>query len=190
MLFGDDEIWSAQSENLKDWEPSTRTILAPRPGYFDEGYVEVGPPPIETEAGWLVVYHGVQKREDLPGDPRVYRLGVALLDRDDPTRLLARSEQAVLEPLEAYETAGQIDAGYIDMLIRRHGRDFRRFRRYPPTGSAEGWRPEGFPLAVFCCGAVERQGVVSVYYGAMDTSICLAEGTVDGLLQGLRRVDG
>jgi predicted GH43/DUF377 family glycosyl hydrolase len=61
-----------------------------------------GAPPIRTEAGWLVIYHGVD--EDLG-----YRLGVALLDLDDPTRVIARQPEPILEPEMGWELTGDVN---------------------------------------------------------------------------------
>lgn len=78
------------------------TILSPRKGMWDEVKVGISVPPIKTKKGWLLLYHGVSKRSR-------YRVGVALLDLKDPTKVLARSTDALFEPLHAYETAGQVN---------------------------------------------------------------------------------
>ena len=63
--------------------------------------VGIGPPPIRTDAGWLVIYHGV--------DPNtVYRAGAALLDLENPSRVLGRSEEPILEPEQDYERVGVV----------------------------------------------------------------------------------
>ena len=63
--------------------------------------VGIGPPPIRTNAGWLLIYHGV--------DPNtVYRAGAALLDLEDPCRVIARTEEPILEPEESYERIGVV----------------------------------------------------------------------------------
>jgi beta-1,2-mannobiose phosphorylase / 1,2-beta-oligomannan phosphorylase len=183
MLFGDDDIWLAQSENGLDWTASAEVVLGPRTGHFDCGYVEVGPPPIQTPEGWLVLYHGVDRRADAPGQPRVYRLGVALLDGSNPYRVLARCADAVLEPVEEYETRGLVDAGYVDRLIAEHGEDFTRFREW--DSDTRDYGANAFPTVIFCCGAVERDGQIHAYYGAMDTSICLATASTADLLRQL-----
>ena len=60
--------------------------------------IRAGPPPrIRTDAGWLLIYHGV--------DPdRVYRAGAALLDLEEPCKVIART----LEPEEEYERIGDV----------------------------------------------------------------------------------
>lgn len=58
-------------------------------------------PPLRTNEGWLVLYHAMDKR-----DPDRYKLGAMLLDLDDPTKILHRSNVPVLEPNEWYENEG------------------------------------------------------------------------------------
>jgi beta-1,2-mannobiose phosphorylase / 1,2-beta-oligomannan phosphorylase len=77
-------------------------ILRPRKGMWDGLKVGIAGPPIETDRGWLLLYHGVS-------DSGVYRVGAALLDKDDPTNVLARLLQPVFEPVENYELYGQIN---------------------------------------------------------------------------------
>lgn len=57
-----------------------------------------GPPPLKTDKGWLVLYHANQDSE-----PHKYKLGAALLDNDDPTKVIARGVVPLLEPDEWYE---------------------------------------------------------------------------------------
>jgi predicted GH43/DUF377 family glycosyl hydrolase len=58
-------------------------------------------PPIETDEGWLIIYHGVD-------DEMFYRQGVALLDLEDPTRVLSRPDEFVMEPCEPWEHVGDV----------------------------------------------------------------------------------
>jgi len=93
-------IWLAFSDDLATWG-DYKEIMRPREGCFDALKLGAGGPPILTERGWLVIYHGVD--HDL-----VYRLGVALLDRDDPTRVLNWPKEPVLEPEEPWELVGDV----------------------------------------------------------------------------------
>ncbi len=77
-------------------------ILLPRPGMWDSLKVGISVPPIWTPKGWLLIYHGVSHRSR-------YRVGVALLDPKDPTIVLARGTDCILEPKEAYELTGQVN---------------------------------------------------------------------------------
>jgi len=61
----------------------------------------VGAPPIKTDKGWLLFYHAMDKR-----DPNKYKIGAMILDYKDPTKILHRSHQPILEPKEKYENEG------------------------------------------------------------------------------------
>jgi len=68
---------------------------------WEEKKVGIGPPPIRTDAGWLVIYHGVDANI-------VYRAGAALLDLENPCRVIARTPEPILEPEEDYERFGVV----------------------------------------------------------------------------------
>lgn len=102
-----------------------------------------GPAPIKTPQGWLMIIHGVWLAVNY-----VYRLGVVLLDLEEPWRVVGQCPDFILTPRETYERVG-------DTIN-----------------------------CVFCNGAVvEPDGEVKVYYGAADTSIALATGRLDDLVQ-------
>ena len=61
----------------------------------------VGPPPIKTKDGWLTLYHAMDKQ-----DPNRYKVGAMILDYENPTKVLYRSSQPILEPDERYENEG------------------------------------------------------------------------------------
>lgn len=63
-----------------------------------------GPTPIETDEGWLLIYHGVITT----CNGFVYRMGVALLDREEPWKVKARSRDYILAPCEIYECVGDV----------------------------------------------------------------------------------
>ncbi len=91
-------IWLASSPDLVHWGRHT-PLLRTRPGEWDESRVGAGAAPIRTDAGWLAIYHGADR------DSR-YCLGALLLDLDDPSRVLARSREPIMEPKEEYEQRG------------------------------------------------------------------------------------
>lgn len=76
-------------------------IMGPRPGMWDSVKIGIAGPPIKTKAGWLLIYHGVSRTG-------TYRLGAALLDLKNPTTVLARAIDPILEPEEKYELEGQV----------------------------------------------------------------------------------
>jgi len=91
----DPDICIAYSDDLQRWY-DIKAIIGPRQGKWDCLKVGAAGPPIEISEGWLFIYHGVTF-------DRVYRLGVLLLDKDDPERILYRSERPILEPTIDYE---------------------------------------------------------------------------------------
>lgn len=82
----------------KTWLEEYRWI-SPREGMWDSQKVGIAAPPIKTRKGWVLFYHGVS-------EDNVYRVGVILLDLDDPTKVIARSDDPIFEPLETYEKTG------------------------------------------------------------------------------------
>lgn len=77
-------------------------IIKARPGMWDSVKVGISVPPIKTDKGWILLYHGVSGRSR-------YRVGAVLLDLKDPTKVLSRTTDPVFEPREAYEIQGQVN---------------------------------------------------------------------------------
>jgi len=141
-------IWIAYSRDLTHWGQS-EVLLPLRHGpWWDGGKVGTGLPPIETDKGWLLIYHGIKQA---PSGP-IYRVGAALLDLDEPNRVIARTPHWILGPQAPYERTGDV------------------------------------PNVVFPCGGIVRDGELWMYYGAADSSICVAKGKfkriIDYLLDG------
>ncbi len=92
-------IWVAYSQDLRYWHNSD-IALSPR---YDWEYYKVGTgaPPIKTEYGWLIIYHAVDRR-------LTYRLGYAIVAIDDPTRVIYRHPEPILEPELEFETQGEV----------------------------------------------------------------------------------
>jgi predicted GH43/DUF377 family glycosyl hydrolase len=93
-------ICLAYSDDLIHWGDYQK-IMDPRPGNWDDLKLGAGGPPIETDDGWLVIYHGVDTN-------KVYRLGVALLDRNDPSKAINWPKSYILQPEEEWELRGDI----------------------------------------------------------------------------------
>lgn len=118
MYYGDTNIWAAWSEDLISWTPVEEPVMEPREGMFDSGLVEPGPTPLITEQGILLLYNSAD-------DNLVYRAGQALFDRDDPTRLIERSDEFFLEPDNELEVEGQIpNVVFIEGLAELGGTTF------------------------------------------------------------------
>jgi predicted GH43/DUF377 family glycosyl hydrolase len=98
-------IWISFSPDLKHWGDHMVVLPARQGGWWDANKVGLSPPPLETDRGWLILYHGVRTT----ASGCIYRLGLALLDREDPTRLISRSDEWAFAPEEDYEVLGDVD---------------------------------------------------------------------------------
>lgn len=103
VATGGADIWVSASSDLVAWGDA-RLVMERRAGMWDTHRIGSGPPPIETAAGWLLVYHGV--RNTVAG--AMYRVGAALLDLDDPTVVLARRRDWLFSPTELWERVGDV----------------------------------------------------------------------------------
>jgi predicted GH43/DUF377 family glycosyl hydrolase len=97
-------IWMSFSPDLKHWGDSTILLPARRGSWWDAYKVGLGPQPIETPEGWLIIYHGVKTT----AAGSLYRLGLALLDLDDPSKIVKRCDEWVFGPNEYYERVGDV----------------------------------------------------------------------------------
>jgi predicted GH43/DUF377 family glycosyl hydrolase len=111
---GTDQMGIASSPDMVHWQDATeRPILARRPGMFDAKVVEPGPAPIMTPHGLLLIYNGADEK-------LVYRTGWALFDKRDPTHLLCRADQPLLQPDFAWEKEGQVpNVVFIEGMVKR-----------------------------------------------------------------------
>lgn len=71
---------------------------------WEASHMGMGPSPIETSEGWLVIYHGV----NMTG-AKTYRAGAALLDLDDPQKVIGRTREPLFEPVTDWERVGDVD---------------------------------------------------------------------------------
>jgi predicted GH43/DUF377 family glycosyl hydrolase len=98
------DVWLSRSSDLKSWRSPELVMSRRQGGWWDSARVGMGPPPLETEHGWLVVYHGV--RQTVAGG--LYRAGLALLDLEEPAKVLRRSDEWILGPGADYEVSGDV----------------------------------------------------------------------------------
>ena len=99
---GIENIWIAYSPDLIHWG-NHRCVLNEGSGAAWDGLkIGAGPPPVLTEYGWLMLYHGVKQY----AGQLVYRVGAAMLDKDKPHKVIARSPKAIFKAVEIYERAG------------------------------------------------------------------------------------
>jgi len=103
----------AYSTDLVNWtEPLDRPVLPRRPGYFDSFVVEPGPPPIITKDGIFMVYNGAD-------DKIVYAAGWVLFDKNDPTKVLARSDKPIFGAEREWEKIGQVpNVVFVEGMVR------------------------------------------------------------------------
>lgn len=142
-------VWISYSPDLRSWGGHRMMLQARRGSWWDANKIGLSPPLIETERGWLMIYHGV--RHTAAGC--LYRLGLALFDLQQPDLLLLRGDEWVFGPEAPYETEG--DVAYVTF----------------PCGTTVG--PDGDTL--------------NMYYGAADTCLALATGSIREILAWLDR---
>lgn len=145
------EIVLAESDDLVDWR-IVGPVMAGRAHYWDE-LIGSGPPPVKTREGWLHIYHGVATHF---ASSNIYQAGVSLLDLEDPSKVIARGRNNILEPREIYELIGQVPNVV-----------------FPSGMIAEKYDDDGF---------ARPDSTVRIYYGAADTVVALATATIDELL--------
>ncbi|MCL1934650.1 MAG: glycosidase [Candidatus Azobacteroides sp.] len=94
-------IWVKNSDDLLDWENRESRLLMPGiPGTWEEK-IGGSTPPLRTDKGWLVLYHGVEN-----GGLGYYRVGAVLLDIDNPMKIIAKTPNFIMEPEYEYEING------------------------------------------------------------------------------------
>ena len=98
-------IWLSYSPDLRHWGDHTILIKSRQGAWWDRTKVGLSPPPLLTDAGWLILYHGVRRT----ASGAIYRLGLALLDRQDPKKVIARSDEWMFGPEADYELIGDVD---------------------------------------------------------------------------------
>jgi predicted GH43/DUF377 family glycosyl hydrolase len=97
-------VWLSWSPDLRHWGDAHVLLRARRGGWWDANKIGLGPPPLLTPRGWLVCYHGV--RTTVAGS--IYRLGLALLDTENPSKVISRGNEWVLGPEASYERSGDV----------------------------------------------------------------------------------
>lgn len=119
---------------------------------WDSWFRGVGPTPIKTKYGWLVIYHAMDHR-----NPDRYRMGAMILSLNDPTKVLYRSKEPILEPEEWYE-----NEGYKRGVVYSCGAVVK------PSSTGKGKE-------------------LFVYYGGADKVSCVATADLDKFLEELVR---
>lgn len=141
--FGD--IFISYSPDMKYWGEHRCVMKASQ---FEQSAWQclklgAGSVPFLTDEGWLMFYHGVIRT----CNGYRYSMGAAILDRENPSKVLWRTRDYLLAPAAPYELAGDV------------------------------------PNVVFPCAALNEGNRVTVYYGAADTTVCMAFGHIDEIIQ-------
>lgn len=100
--YGTDKpgIWICYSENLADWtDPELIAVVENE--VWEGTKIGAAASPFKTEEGWILLYHGVDKKD-------IYRVGAMLLDLHNPGKVIGRTEIFIMEPHEYYEKTGLI----------------------------------------------------------------------------------
>lgn len=97
-------IWLSWSPDLRHWGDASALLPARRGGWWDANKIGLGPPPLLCDQGWLICYHGVR----VTSSGSIYRLGLALLDREHPDVVITRGDEWVFGPHAPYERTGDI----------------------------------------------------------------------------------
>ena len=100
---GQGEIFISYSPDLIHWGRS-KLLLNKGSQYWESLKVGPGAPPIKTDHGWLVIYHGC--REHMNG--MTYNMGCMLLDLADPSRIIGKMKECLMWPEEPYELCGNV----------------------------------------------------------------------------------
>ncbi len=142
-------IWISYSPDLKHWGGHKLVLRARTGGWWDANKIGLSPPLIETNRGWLMIYHGVRNTPS----GCLYRIGLALFDLQRPGTCLRRGDSWIFGPYARYEREGDVQN------------------------------------VVFPCGyTVGDDGdTVLLYYGAADTSLCVASGSIRAMLDWMDR---
>lgn len=104
QMMSSADMWISFSNDLQHWGEHKLMLRARRGSWWDAQKIGLSPPPIETERGWLVLYHGV--RRTAAGS--IYRIGLALFDLEDPSRCLLRGDEWVFNAVTDYEYFGDV----------------------------------------------------------------------------------
>lgn len=139
-----EDMWSEAYWNAWYADLSSHEIHLQRD---DTDHVEIGAPPVLTPDGWLLVYSHIRNYFT---ERKIFGIEAVLLDRDDPRKIIARTEAPLLVPEEEYELYGKI------------------------------------PNIVFPSGALIRRGKLHIYYGAADSTCCVAVCDLRKLLRTMR----
>lgn len=97
------DIWISKSPDLIHWG-NYKMLMEPKQGTWEANKIGGSTPPIKTNDGWLMLYHGVRGF----GISSLYKIGVVLLDLEDPSKVIGKSREPILAPEKNYERIGDV----------------------------------------------------------------------------------
>jgi predicted GH43/DUF377 family glycosyl hydrolase len=105
QMMASADMWISYSTDLRHWGDHKLMLRARKGSWWDANKIGLSPPPVETDKGWLVMYHGVKRH----ASGSLYRLGLALFDLEDPSRCILRGDEWVFNSVTSYEMHGDVD---------------------------------------------------------------------------------
>lgn len=173
LLFGEYNMWLATSTDGKKFTVDKKPLMNPRnkTQFFDSAFIEMGPPPIKTDKGWLVLYHGIDEAFR-------YQLGFVVLDIKNPKKVIYRSTEPIFGPKEKYEVGDaliDVIPGGIEAMRNLSSNKLKEFYK-------KAREEKNMPQVTFCPGAIVKDDMLYIYYGAGDTSVCMARTPLKAIL--------
>jgi predicted GH43/DUF377 family glycosyl hydrolase len=174
IVFGEYNMWLATSDDGITFHADNDFFISPRTGtnYFDNTFIEAGPPPVLTEKGWLLLYHGIDEAFR-------YQIGFLMLDKNNPRKILYRSDEPIFGPQESYEVGDAlIDVlqGGVDALSKMNDEELKAHYK-------EAREKNVIPQVTFCPGMIVKDEKLWIYYGAGDTALCTAWADLKTILE-------
>jgi len=133
MYWGDTDVFLASSEDLINWSPietadgKLMSVFGPRKGKFDSDLVEPGPPAMLTDSGILLIYNcrNIRTEGDTTLAQGTYAPSQILMDKKNPSKVIARMETWFLKPDKEYEVSGQVNhVCFAEGLVQYKGKWF------------------------------------------------------------------
>lgn len=103
LHFAPPGMWLARSADMRRW--GGHRVLHAGSSDWEAGRIGAGPPPIKTDDGWMLIYHGKAGTAE-EGTVATYSAGIIMLDRDDPSRIIAHAREPFMVPETDFETGG------------------------------------------------------------------------------------
>jgi Predicted glycosylase len=100
---GRNDIWMNKSKDLLHWG-GHQFVMEPESGTWEQNKIGGSTPPVKTDKGWLLLYHGVRGF----GISYMYKIGAMLLDLYEPWKVIGKTKEPILSPLYDYERVGDV----------------------------------------------------------------------------------